>query len=82
MPLAQRRGILEKSAKKERNRRQEAFENGIILEKPTKRKDKVTKRQRGIGAPGVGRFHGGTLKLSRQDVAEIQGPKKAGSGKR
>ena len=83
MPLAQRKGIAKKSAEREELRRQQAFENGIIIEKAVKgnRNDGV-KRQRGIGAPAVGRFQGGMLKLSKKDIAEIQGPKKRSKSKR
>ncbi|KAL9098671.1 MAG: hypothetical protein Q9163_005716, partial [Psora crenata] len=76
MPLAQRKGIAAKTAEREATRRREAQENGIVLEKalPSKRQPDV-KRQRGIGAPAVGTFRGGTLRLSKKDVAEIQGTK-------
>ena len=78
MPLAQRRGISAKKAEQEQLRRREAQENGIILEKIGQRKGKSeSKRDRGIGAPAVGKFHGGTLRLSKKDVAQIQGPRKA-----
>lgn len=76
MPMAHRQGILAKAAERDRTRRQDALENGVILEKPKPAKSaKVTKRQRGIGAPLVGKFQGGMLKLSKKDVAEIQGAK-------
>ena len=80
MPLAQRKGILAKTKLQEENRRQEAFENGIILEKAKAKKRSNGLRKRGIGAPAVGRFQGGTLKLSRKDVAEIEGPRKIPMG--
>ena len=83
MPLAQRRGIAAKAAKKEDSRRREAQENGIILEKTAKSQKKDERmRQRGIGAPSVGKFQGGMLKLSKRDVAEIEGPKKTARRKR
>jgi hypothetical protein len=75
MPLVQRKGIARKALGKEVSRRKEAKENGIILENPTKKKIKShERRQRSIGAPNVGRFKGGMLKLSKRDVAEIEGP--------
>lgn len=78
MPLAQRKGILAKAADREGSRRQTAQENGIILEKAVKGKRKDdSRRQRSIGAPSVGKFQGGMLKLSKKDVAEIEGPKKS-----
>ncbi|KAK3169271.1 hypothetical protein OEA41_008654 [Lepraria neglecta] len=83
MPLAQRKGILAKAAEREGNRRRTAQENGIILEKAIRGKKKDEgKRQRGIGAPSVGKFQGGMLKLSKKDVAEIEGPKKSSRGRR
>ena len=75
--MAQRKGIAHKARGKEERRRQEAKQNGIILEAPAKRKlNKEGKRQRSIGTPSVGRFQGGMLKLSKRDVAKIVGPKK------
>lgn len=74
MPLAQRKGINLKAERKEDTRRKEAKENGIILEKATKgKREKNMRRQRAIGTPSVGKFRGGILKLSKKDVAEIQG---------
>lgn len=83
MPMSQRKGIAAKAFGREESRRKEAKENGIILEKaPKGRKDIDTKRQRGIGAPTVGRFKGGMLTLSKRDVIKIQGRKKTSKGKR
>lgn len=83
MPMSQRRGISAKALGREESRRKEAKENGIILEKAAKgSKDIESKRQRGIGAPSVGRFKGGMLKLSKRDVIEIQGRIKTPKGKR
>jgi len=83
MPLSHRRGILSKATEKETRRRHDAKENGIILEKVKKsRKEGDGKRERGIGAPGIGKFKGGTLRLSRKDIAGIEGPKKSASGRR
>lgn len=77
MPMAQRKGIAEKARGREERRRQEAKQNGIILEVAAKRKSKKEgKRQRSIGTPSVGRFQKGMLKLSKRDVAEIEGPKR------
>ncbi|PBP26587.1 hypothetical protein BUE80_DR002542 [Diplocarpon rosae] len=78
MPMSQRKGIISKQAEKEAKRRQEARENGIVLEKAQigTQKSTASKRDRGIGAPGVGRFSGGTLTLSKKDIYEIEGPKR------
>lgn len=87
MPMSHRKGINAKAAKKEETRRQEARENGIILEKPTSSSKKTTtatsrsannsnkRRERGIGGPSVGKFAGGTLKLSKKDISSIEGSK-------
>lgn len=82
MPLTQRKGIAAKATRREELRRQEAKENGIILEKAVKRKKKDSMRLRGIGAPSVGKFQGGMLKLSQKDVAKIEGPKNIAKRKR
>ena len=34
-----------------------------------------------VGAPGVGRFVGGALRISRKEVREIEGPKRGVGGK-
>lgn len=83
MPLAQRKGIISKSVERSETRRREAKENGIILEKVGhgNRKNDA-KRDRGVGAPSVGKFRSGTLKLSKVDVAQIQGPKKTSRSRR
>ena len=76
MPMVHRQGIRAKAHSREELRRRDARENGIILEKVSKRgSSEKPKRERGVDAPGVGKFRGGTLKLSRRDVADIQGPK-------
>lgn len=81
MPMSHRIGINDKAQQKEARRRHEAKENGVILEKVSMSsgsrkgaKSKSARRERGVDAPGVGKFSGGTLKLSRKDVASIQGP--------
>ena len=77
MPLTHRKGIVAKATKRDEIRRTEAKENGIVLEKAVKiKKVGDARRQRGIGAPSVGKFQGGMLKLSKKDVADIEGPRK------
>ncbi len=83
MPKSHRLGIIAKKAELEDKRRKEARENGIILEKAgvgTKRKNEG-KRDWGIGGPGVGKFSGGTLRLSKKDIFNIEGPRKTLDGK-
>ncbi|KAL8710987.1 MAG: hypothetical protein Q9220_004586 [cf. Caloplaca sp. 1 TL-2023] len=82
MPLAQRRGIAAKAVEDEAKRRQIAKESGIILEKATKLKQRDLKRERGIGAPGVGKFSRGMLTLSKKDVTSIVGPPRTSKRKR
>ncbi|KAJ9642891.1 pre-rRNA processing and 40S ribosomal subunit assembly [Coniosporium tulheliwenetii] len=83
MPMSHRRGITAKATSKEERRRREAKENGIILERAVKvQKTTGGRRERGVGTPGVGKFRGGMLKLSKRDVASIEGPKKSTKGRR
>ncbi|KAF2841461.1 hypothetical protein M501DRAFT_1000687 [Patellaria atrata CBS 101060] len=84
MPMAMRRGILGKQAERESKRRKEARENGVILERAVggSAKKRRERRERGVGAPTVGRFKGGTLSLSRRDVASITGAAQGGKGRR
>lgn len=76
--MSHRKGINAKASYKEETRRKEAKENGIILERAAGKKAAPVQRERGIGGPSVGRFKGGTLTLSKRDIAGIQGPKKSG----
>lgn len=85
MPMLHRKGIAASKAQQEGKRRRDAKENGIILEKLVNgaggRRPPAVRRDRGVDAPGIGRFSGGTLKLSRSDLAGMQGPARRG-GKR
>ena len=78
MPMSHRKGIISKQSDREEKRRREARENGIILEKARSgmKGHKEARRDRGIGGPGVGKFSGGTLRLSKKDIFDIEGPKK------
>ncbi|CAI6333435.1 unnamed protein product [Periconia digitata] len=75
MPMSQRKGITAKAKLREDLRRKEAKENGIILERDTKKKKAPSslaqRRDRGVGGPSVGKFKNGTLTLSKKDVASI-----------
>ncbi len=83
MPMSHRKGITSKKNQKEDTRRREARENGIILAKATlgTKKSSSGKRDRGVGAPGVGRFAGGTLTLSKKDIFDIEGPRRISTGR-
>ncbi|GAM86884.1 hypothetical protein ANO11243_049050 [Dothideomycetidae sp. 11243] len=82
MPMSHRKGMAAKAARKETERRQEAKENGIVLERPQlgKRKES-SRRERTIGGPSIGKFRGGTLSLSKKDVQGIQGSGSRRGGK-
>ncbi len=81
--MSHRKGMIAKRTEKEEKRRREARENGVILEKAKMivKKGGDAKRERGVGAPGVGKFSGGTLKLSKKDVFDIEGPKRSSSSR-
>lgn len=83
MPMSHRKGIIAKQSETEEKRRREARENGIILEKAkmAAKKGGDGKRERGVGAPTIGKFAGGTLKLSKKDIFDIEGPKKSFASK-
>jgi hypothetical protein len=83
MPMAHRKGIVAKQNEREEKRRRQARENGIILEKAKmgSKKSSDGKRDRGVGAPGVGKFSGGTLKLSKKDISDIEGPRRNAAGR-
>ncbi|KAK7532710.1 hypothetical protein IWX49DRAFT_617913 [Phyllosticta citricarpa] len=78
MPMSHRKGMASKAKGREQKRRHDARENGIILEKEKREAKTDKRRERGVGGPAVGKFRGGTLNLSRKDVADIVG---GGGGK-
>ena len=84
MPLSHRKGIQAKALAIESRRRREAKDNGIILERPAGgTESKFRRRERGVGGPAIGKFTGGTLKLSRKDLQDLRGPPaRSGRGKR
>lgn len=83
MPLSHRRGITKKAEEREETRRKEAKENGIILEiaKSKSKGKELGKRERSVGGPGVGRFKGGTLSLSKNAIKSIEGLKRGAGGR-
>lgn len=81
MPLSHRKGIKTKAATREATRRKDAAENGIILERVKATKAPERRREKGVDVPSVGKFKGGTLKLSSRDVKSIEGPRKSIGGK-
>ena len=81
MPMSHRKGIVAKAQRKESERRREAKENGIVLERPSSKRKDEARRERGVGGPGIGKFRGGTLSLSRKDVQDITGSGRGRGGK-
>ncbi|KAI8958972.1 hypothetical protein F5Y11DRAFT_19137 [Daldinia sp. FL1419] len=85
MPMSHRKGIVAAATARETKRRKEARENGIVLERPTsgatKGKPKVRKFEKAVDAPAVGKLRNGMLKLSRKDIAEIQGDDRRSGGR-
>lgn len=76
MPISHRKGIAARTEAAEALRRKNAQENGIVLEKAmNSSRQSKGRRDRGVDAPGLGKFRGGILKLSRNEVASIQGPR-------
>ncbi|TQN73386.1 Protein FAF1, partial [Colletotrichum shisoi] len=79
MPMAFRKGMVAVAANKEAKRRQQARENGIVLERevPAARGKKAKKAgrrgERGVDGPEVGRMRGAELRLSERDVQNIEG---------
>ncbi|KAI1313535.1 hypothetical protein F5Y03DRAFT_336932 [Xylaria venustula] len=81
MPMSFRKGIQAAASGRESKRRREARENGIVLERPAAGSKKVVgkaKRSGGggggaIDAPAVGKMNSGMLKLSKRDIADIEG---------
>lgn len=74
MPMGMRRGIERARVEGESRRREEARQLGVVLEREVKKgSGKEKRRDRGIGAPSVGTFRGGTLRLSGRDVRSIRG---------
>jgi hypothetical protein len=82
MPLSHRKGIAAKVTDREERRRKQAAENGVVLEKARSAIKTAKRRERSVGGPTVGKFNGGTLKLSSRDVKSIQGPKQRDSRRR
>ena len=82
MAMNIKKGIEGKKFEREKKRRKEAKEAGIVLEKEVK---VVKKRKRtgmaGVDNPGVGRFKDGALVLSKRDVESITGGNGGGRGK-
>ncbi|KAJ6264048.1 hypothetical protein Dda_0188 [Drechslerella dactyloides] len=75
-PMAIRQGMTRAQDRRAEKLRSSARENGIVLSKSQMKKTKKTttnkKRDRGVGAPAVGKFRRGALILSRRDVAGMR----------
>jgi hypothetical protein len=82
MPMSHRKGMQGKKKMLDGKRREEAKENDIVLEKKQRTGFNTGKRERAVDAPGVGKFRGGMLKLSKSDIAGMQGPSRSTSRRR
>lgn len=83
MPLAHRRGIVEKGEAREGKRRRDARENGVVLErKGGRERGRKWRREVEVDGPGVGKWTGGMLRLSGRDVRDIEGMGVRERGKR
>ncbi|KAI5813104.1 hypothetical protein BZA77DRAFT_322392 [Pyronema omphalodes] len=80
MGMRMKQGIEAKKTDKEKKRRREAKEAGVVLEKERKVK-KVRTRTGGVGDASVGKWKGGALVLSKKDIGDIVGRKTGGSKK-
>jgi hypothetical protein len=76
VPMHIRKGVQKKATERESERRRQAKEAGVILERAVMKKQSIKRRERGVGGPSVGRFSGGMLKLNRKDIQEIQGKRR------
>lgn len=71
--MSMRKGIESAKVSRETQRRREAAENGIVLER--KGGNSRGKRKRGsasVDMPGVGRMRGAELSLSERDIRSIE----------
>lgn len=76
MPLSHRKGIVAKATDREERRRKNALENGIVLEKAKSTSKTKKFREKGVGGSTIGKFRGGTLKLSSRDLQSVQDDKR------
>lgn len=79
MPMGMRKGINAAKDAREEKRRREARENGIVLEKDDRKGKSGGKKKKSKGRgdvavdmPGMGRFKGGELKLSKSEVRAVE----------
>ncbi|KAM7204063.1 hypothetical protein V8F20_003761 [Naviculisporaceae sp. PSN 640] len=89
MPMGMRKGINQAAVSREEKRRREARENGIILERASKKGKtgssggiKKRRTERPVDLPGVGKMRGSELRISARDVRSIEGVKSGGKEKR
>jgi hypothetical protein len=64
-----------KAAERELNRRREAKENGIVLERKAAKAPRKRSHNIAIDRPGIGKFRGGMLKLGKRDARSLGGRK-------
>lgn len=74
MPMHMRKGMNAAAGAREAKRRKEAKENGVILERAAPKKSRRDRpRDRGVDAPGMGKFKGAELKLNKNDIRKLEG---------
>lgn len=75
------KGLKRAREDRETKRRREAKEAGIILEREERKSSKPVNRERGVGAPSIGRFKGGALIIGKDEVAAMTKSKSKSGGK-
>jgi hypothetical protein len=73
LPMSIQRGIQKKRRDGEEDRRKYARDAAIVLERALKSKRDPKRRKRAVTGPSVGKFRGGTLRLTSRDLHDIQG---------
>jgi len=84
MPMSIRKGIERAEAEREEKRRREARTEGLVLERKGGKGKERRKGKKGGGdggsGPGIG-IRGSELRLSKNEIRRMEGPKDERSGK-
>jgi len=81
MPMSMRKGIIKSTETREEKRRREGRENGIILERAAKQKDRgkpKRRSERAVDLPAVGKMRGAELRISSREIRAIEAEGKRG----
>lgn len=77
MPMAMRKGINAAKKGREDQRRKEAWENGIVLERKGGQADRSGRKRKRpdarVDLPSVGKMRGSELRLSERDLRSMGG---------